>query len=106
MLILPKPVLHVSRSIKFHVSPCCSQVYLLEYVIDAQNIEEQDLWLQEILAVLDPCAEHCQEVAGYLASFLRSLCQLVCTCREPLCLSLGLCAALLKPSLSLVFTWK
>lgn len=66
------------------------QVNLLS-LLSAASLEQrgQELWLQEILAVLELCVSHCHDVAKHLTDQLWHFCQLLCTCDEPLCLSLG-----------------
>jgi len=66
------------------------QVSLLRLLLEAEAGQEgRELWIQEVVALLEPAARQSRAVAGYLASAIGVICRLILTSLEPLSLSLG-----------------
>jgi hypothetical protein len=65
-------------------------VSLLRLLLEAEAGQEgREVWMQEVLALLEPAARQSRAVARYLATEIGIVCRLVITSMEPLSLSLG-----------------
>ena len=66
------------------------QVSLLGLLLEAEVGQEgKELWIQEVVALLEPAARQSKAVAAYLAMQMATICRLILTSEEPLSLSLG-----------------